>query len=383
MRDAMNHSQETTEMSQSRPGRRLFMKQPAMLRMLYALSPLFLTGIYFFGWRVAAVVAVVFITGLGTEFIMSRRRGAAVSMACLVTCALYGLSLPPTVPYWIAAVGAVVAILFGKEVFGGFGRNFANPAIVGRAFVYVCFPIPLTAQFVPAFKGFPGGFAQWSMEHFVRATGHLPEYLSSAGQQITDAVTQASPMFVSGKFGTETAAEAVSLWDMMIGNIGGVFTTEGGVRIMAAGSIGEGCGLLVILCGVYLLISRTANWRLMLSPLVGVGFATVLFRHLLGFDGLGEVPAFTFTIFAGTTLYASIFMVTEPVTAPKMKVAKLVYGFLIGFLIVLIRWKGIFVAAASFSILLGNIVAPLLDLGVAAVKERGVKKVAKEEVGES
>jgi len=92
-----------------------------MDRMLVALAPLLAAGIYFFGWRVAATLAVVCAVGFATEFIMSRRRGQSVSMACFVTCSLYALSLPPTVPFWIAAVGIVVAILFGKEVFGGFG----------------------------------------------------------------------------------------------------------------------------------------------------------------------------------------------------------------------------------------------------------------------
>src|SRR6056297_2400910 len=118
-----------------------FMKQKNMVRVLYALAPILVAGIYFFGWRVLSLVAVCTAAGLLTEYITSRQRGAPISMACFVTCGLYSLSLPATCPYWVGIVGIVVAILFGKEVFGGFGRNFANPAIVGRTFVYVAFPV--------------------------------------------------------------------------------------------------------------------------------------------------------------------------------------------------------------------------------------------------
>ena len=149
--------------------KRLLMQQANMKRMLLALTPVLLSAIYFFGWRVAAVWALVNVVGFATEYITTGQRGKPVSMACFVTCWLYALSLPPTTPYWVAVVGIVVAILFGKEVFGGFGRNFANPAIIGRLFVYVSFPVPLTASFIPAFKGFPGGFAEWSL-----TAGDLP-----------------------------------------------------------------------------------------------------------------------------------------------------------------------------------------------------------------
>ena len=163
-----------------------FMKQPNMVRVLYALAPLAVSGVYFFGWRALAVLGVCMLAGLLTEWITASRRGAPVSMACFVTSCLYALSLPPTIPFWIAVIGVVVGILFGKEVFGGFSRNFANPAIVGRAFVYVCSPVPLTAQFVPAFRGFPGGFAHWSFE----GLRQLPAHLAAAGKSVADAAAK-------------------------------------------------------------------------------------------------------------------------------------------------------------------------------------------------
>ena len=351
---------------------KLFMKQKVMLRMVYALIPILISAIYFFGWRVLAVLIVTWAAGLATEFITARRRGAAISTANFVTCWLLALALPPTIPFWVAAVSAVVAILFGKEVFGGFGRNFANPAIVGRTFAYICFPTVMTARFVPAFRKFPSGFARWSFE----TLKELPDYLVNSGKQITDAVSQASPMWVNKNVPPEIAEKAISLWDMFVGSIGGFFQVEGETRILSAGSIGEGCAPLVILCGIYLLITKTANWRLMVSPLIGMALATGLFRNFLGFDGFDGVPPLHFTLVAGTTLYVVVFMITEPVSAPNRKAAIYVYGALIGFLMVVLRWKGVFVAAASFSILLGNLCAPLLDLAAESWNKRRIRSGA-------
>jgi len=354
---------------------RLFMSQKTMQRMVWALLPVLVSAVYFFGWRVLAVLVVCQAAGLVTEYLTSRQRGQAIAQANWVTCWLLALSLPPTVPLWVAAVGSVVAILFGREVFGGFGRNFANPAIVGRTFLYVCFPTELTARFVPAFKGLPGGFTEWSFE----SLASLPDYLSGGGRQVADAISQASPMWVGKKLGLEAASQAAPLWDMFTGSIGGLFQSDGGVRVLSAGSMGEGCAPVIMLAGIYLLLTRTANWRLMLGGLLGVGLATGLFRHLLGFDGMGGVPPVHFTLFAGTTTYALVYMVTEPVSAPKRPAAMLIYGALIGFLIVTIRWQGVFVAAASFSILLGNIVSPLIDMAVSSWEARHRIPVANSE----
>ena len=347
----------------------LLRKQKNMLRVLAALSPLVVAGVYFFGWRVVAVLGACCAVGFVTEWVMARRRGAAVSTACFVTCWLYGLSLPPTVPLWIAGVGIVVAILFGKEVFGGFGRNFANPAIVGRAFVYICFPVALTAQFVPAFKGFPAGLAEWSWT----ARAELPAYLKrpprrGVAASPADAVSTATPLIVRRDLGPEKVR--VPIADMLLGSIGQAYDDRGRTKFLSAGSIGEGCKVLILLGAGFLLVTKTANWRLMLSALAGLAAATGLFRHLLGFDGLAQVPPLHFTLLAGTTLYVVAFMVTDPVSAPKKRLAMYAYGFVIGFLIVVLRWRGVFAAAASFSILLGNMVGPLLDMAADAWSAR-------------
>jgi Na+-transporting NADH:ubiquinone oxidoreductase subunit B len=351
----------------------LFLKQPQMLRVVYALLPILASAIYFFGWRALAVVAVCYLAGGLTERITSRQRKQPMSMALFVTCMLYGLSLPPTVPYYVAIVGIVVAILFGKEVFGGFGRNFVNPAILGRAFVYVCFPIALTGQFAPAFGGpsdWAGGLTKWSYA----THGEIPAYIDAparvAEKPVVDTISQASPMWVYKDVGPEAFHKGTGYTELAWGRIGGIFTQEGTPRLMTAGSMGEGCAILIVLAAVYLLVTKTANWRLMLMTLVGLVVANTLFRNILGFDGPGTgVPPVMLNLLAGTALYVMVFMVTDPVSAPRQTSAQYVYGFIIGFCTVFFRWKGPFVAAASFAVLFGNLLSPLLDIGAQHYKD--------------
>jgi Na+-transporting NADH:ubiquinone oxidoreductase subunit B len=327
----------------------VLMKQKNMNRVLLALTPLLGVCVYYFGWRVAAMLAVALGTGFITEWIMASRRNGRVSTACFVTCALYALSLSATVPLPIVAVGAVVAILFGKEAFGGFGKNVFNPAIVGRGFVFVCFPVEITARYVPVFHGFPGGFAHWSMESLERLPGHL----QATGLTVADAVTAATPMWARRDFGYETPVT-----DLFTGRIGGLFETEGVTRILAAGSNIEVCTLALMLAGVYLLWTRTANWRLTGGMLAGATGATLLFRYAMG---IAAVPPPAFTLSSGALMFAAVFMVTDPVSAPKKKPAQWVYAALIGTLVVFFRYRSIFTGGVVFSILIGNMCAPTLD----------------------
>lgn len=329
-----------------------FLKQKNMLRVLYALAPVALAGIYYFGWRVVAVLAVSVFFGTLTEWLMAGVRKGKVSYACFVTAALYGLSLPPTVPLWMAAVGIVVAILFGKEVFGGFGKNVFNPAIVGRAFVYVCFPIELTARFVPAFRGIPGGFAHWSFA----SLDSPPTAIQQTGLTLTDALTAATPMWARRDFGFVTD------WlNLLIGNIGGVFSTGEANRVLAAGSIGETSALLIGACAVYLIKTKTAQWRLTVGTLLGAAGLSLLLRNLVGIEA---VPPVQFTLFSGALMYAAVFMVTDPVSAPKLPLSQWIYSVLIGMLVVFFRYKAIFAGGVAFSLLIGNMFAPSFDLWI-------------------
>jgi Na+-transporting NADH:ubiquinone oxidoreductase subunit B len=314
--------------------------QPMMRKVEYALMPALLGAIYFFGWRTLAMVLWVAAIGAATEYFMAKKRGDQVSEAVFVTALLLGLSLPPTMPFWQAAVGMFVAILFGKEVFGGFPRNVFNPAIVGRGFLYVCFPIDMTSKFTAVWKGIPAGFAHWGAR------------LQLDG---IDAVSAATPMWSRRDFGYEA-----SLLDLFTGNIGNVFTgTDGVQRVLTAGSVGEVSALLLLIGGVYLLWTKTAQWRLTVSTLLGAIVSAALFRYALGADAVPPIP---WTLCSGAMLYAAFFMVTDPISAPKNKTAQWIYGAFIGTMIVFLRWKAVFAGAVAFAILLGNTLAPTLEM---------------------
>ncbi|GAN33400.1 MAG: RnfABCDGE type electron transport complex subunit D [Candidatus Brocadia sp. AMX2] len=332
------------------------LKQEIMLRVLYSLIPVGVVAVYFFGWCIASVIAVSMIFAFLTEWVMASLRKGKISYACFVTAGIYALSLPPTTPLWIVTVGIIIAILFAKEMFGGFGKNVFNPAIVGRGFVFVCFPIELTGRFVPVFTGFPGGFGHWSMAGLEQT----PQFIAEAGLKVVDAITAATPMWTNRDYGFTS-----SIVSLFLGNIGTIFEYEGKKMVLAAGSAGEVSALVILLSGAYLLWTKTANWRLTLSTLLGAIISSLVFRYAFG---IRTVPPPLFTLFSGALFYAAVFMVTDPVSAPKVTLSQWIYGFFIGTMIVVFRSKSIFAGGAAFSILLGNILAPSLDLWISRMK---------------
>ncbi|MBM4067225.1 MAG: RnfABCDGE type electron transport complex subunit D [Planctomycetes bacterium] len=344
-----------------------FLKQETMLRVLYSLVPVAMTAVYFFGWYVMGIIAVSMAFAFLTEWLMASQRKGKISYACFVSAGIYALSLPPTTPLWIVAVGVIIAVLFGKEMFGGFGKNVFNPAIVGRAFVFVCFPIELTGKFIPVFTGFPGGFGHWS----ITGLGQPPHYIAEAGLKIIDAVTSATPMWAHRNYGYDS-----SILSLFLGNIGTVFQYEGQKMILGAGSMGEVSALVIMCSCAYLLWTKTANWRLTVSTLLGALISSIVFRYAFG---IKTVPMPLFTMFSGALFYAAVFMVTDPISAPRVTLSQWIYGFFIGTMIVVFRCKGIFSGGAAFSILLGNILAPSLDLWINRIKSHGKETASKSE----
>jgi Na+-transporting NADH:ubiquinone oxidoreductase subunit B len=338
-----------------------FLKQKMMLRVVYALIPVALVAIYYFGWRVAVILMVSNTCAFLTEWIMTSYRNGRISYACFVTAMIYGLSLPPATPLWIAGVGAVVGILFGKEVFGGFGRNIFNPAVVGRAFVYVAFPVELTSRFVPVFRGFPGGFAEWSY----KTSTFAASLAGQAGISAADTISAATPMWSFRDFGFVTDIER-----LLFGNIGEVFAYQGQERVLSAGSAGEVCAVVIILAGIYLAVTKTAQWRLMVSTILGAVSLNLALHNLAG---ITSVPPVHFSLLSGAFLYAAVFMVTDPISAPKNTRSQWIYGFLIGMLVIFFRYKSIFAGGVAFSILFGNMLAPSLDLWIKRIQDRRKK----------
>jgi Na+-transporting NADH:ubiquinone oxidoreductase subunit B len=311
----------------------LLMKQKPMFQVVYALLPLVGASVYLFGWRSLVVLLVVNLFGFLSEYAFARIYKQQVSSAVFVTNFLFALSLPPAIPLWIAAVGIVFGIVFGKMVFGGFGRNVFNPAISGRAFVYVSFGVPLTTGFAPPVGGFPGGLAAWS--------------------SAVDAVGKATPLLDLGGGGT------VPILDLLLGT--------------TAGSMGETCAVLILIGGAYLMYKKTANFRLSLGCVAGF----VLLQGILWLAGTEGAADPLRGLLSGSILFGAMFMATDPVSASQTtNGGRWIYGLLIGALTSLIRTFSVWPEGLTFAILLANMFAPLLDH---LLKERRKARQAKAE----
>lgn len=305
---------------------KLFMKQKMMRTVIISLIPIILASIYFYGWRALTLLIVVTIAGTLTEYIFEKKRNKKVSEAVFVSCILYTLTLPATTPYWIAVVGIIFGIFFGKAVFGGFGRNIFNPALVARAFVYISFPEPLTISWSKVAGGFPGGFGTYITETI-------------------ETVSQATPMLLFRDTG-----EMVSKIDLLIGNI--------------TGSLGETSTILIVLAGIYLVYKKVASWEIMAGSFIGfVGLSSILYL-----SGNPSIPNPLYGTLAGGFLFGTIFMATDPITSPRAKEAKWVFGILVGIITVIIRGYALFAGGMMFAILIANTFAPLMDEGVKAYK---------------
>ena len=288
-----------------------------MVRVCYALSPLVLTSVYLFGWRSLAMLAVVLVCGLAAEAAFTLKQGKPVTSAVFVTCMIFHLSLPPTLPLWMAGLGIVAGVGLGKMVFGGFGQNIFNPAMVGRCFVYVTFPLQMTNAWVEPLGGFPGGLGRWFNS--------------------VDAITRATPL-------DGLKAGAGPDWT-------GLFLGQ------TAGSLGETSALLILLGGAYIVYKKAAPWRLALSCLLGGVFVA----GALNLAGAGAIPDPLSVLLSGSFLFGCAFIVTEPISGPKTKQAQLIYGFLIGGLVVVLRAFSNFSEGTMFAVLIMNAFAPLLD----------------------
>ncbi|MEW6358960.1 MAG: RnfABCDGE type electron transport complex subunit D [Planctomycetota bacterium] len=316
---------------------KLIQWQRPMIDVLIAAVPPILGSVYFFGLRFLLVLATCNAIGFLVEWIFVRRRGKPVTSAVFVTATLYSLTLPPRTPLPIAVVGIVVAVMFGKMVFGGFGANVFNPALVGRCFIYINFPKSLTSDWAHPFTSGLGGFLHWTN---------------------ADAFTGATPL---DQF--KAAGQIEPLGNLFLGNI--------------SGSFGETSALLILLGGAYLLYRRTANWRIMISVLA----SAFMFSAIFHYAGAKQVPPPHWTLLAGGLMFGAVYMATDPISAARTPEGMFIYGSLIGIVTVVIRAFSGFSGGVNFAILLGNTFAPITDYCVRAVKEK--RKAAAEVGGES
>lgn len=332
--------------------------QKPQINMLTALSLPLIGAVYNFGWRSAVYVLFSMFCCWLAEYLFTRREGKPASAASLVTGALLGLISPANVPFWQIAVGAFFCIIFGKMVFGGFGKNIFNPAMVGRCFLYISFPVALAATWYVPFQGGAAGFAAYAP---VTRTADADSSMFNI-----DAVTSATTLTGVKKLNifrrealannrpaeaekAMTSFEEIPLGKLIIGNI--------------SGSLGETSVILILLAMAYLIYQKVLFIPLLAGPFIGI-FVAKLLLHFFGLETLPLVKGYLVNIFAGGTLFAAVFMVTEPISAPVNNKARWIYSILIGFLAAIIRSLSAFNAGFMFAILLGNTFGPLIEIGV-------------------
>jgi Na+-transporting NADH:ubiquinone oxidoreductase subunit B len=298
--------------------------QAPMRRVLLALIPLFIEAVYLFGGRVVAMLAIANFAAFVTEYAFTRQWKEPVTSAVLVTGSLYALSLPPGLPFWMTAVGAVFAVAFGKMVFGGFGRNIFNPALCGRAFVYVCFGNYMTSMWHKPVAG------RW---------GGLFAYMPGV-----DAMTHATPGMLL------KTGQTFSLHELFLGS--------------TAGTIGGTGAILAILGGVYLIWQKAANYRIVVPGILGFLGTQWMLWHT-GAKGAADPLS---AAFAGSFVIGIFFYATDPVSAAQTEAGRWIYGAFVGIMSSLIGVFSAWPAGTMFAILLANMFAPLLDLVIRQLK---------------
>ena len=285
--------------------------------------------------KVLPLYLVAYIVGLGIEFASAQIRNEEVNEGYLVSGMLIPLIVPVDVPLWTLAIAVAFAVLFGKEVFGGTGMNFLNPALLCRAFLFFAYPSKMS------------GSSVW-----VSLKG---------GESLIDGATGATPL-VFATDGLEAMNNAgvqygMSAWDMFAG--------------LVPGSVGETSVIAILIGAVILLWTGVASWKIMVSSVAGA-----LFVGWLGnFFGATDVPAY-YQLLMGGFAFGTVFMATDPVTSAQTECGKWIYGFLIGALCVTVRlFNPGYAEGMMLAILLMNTFAPLIDHYVtdAAISRRAKK----------
>lgn len=270
-------------------------------------------------------ILVSYIVGLGIEFAWAQWKHEEIQEGYLVSGIIIPLIIPVTTPLWMLVIAIAFAVIFAKEIFGGTGMNFLNVALVARAFLFFSYPAKMSGDSV------------WL----------ATDTIFGLGNQLLDGFTMATPLGQIGQGAVPTA----SLTDMMLGFI--------------PGSIGETSVVAIAIGAIILLWSGVASWKTMLSVFVGGGLTAALFH------ACGTTPITWYEhLVLGGFAFGAVFMATDPVTSARTETGKWIYGFLIGFMAVVIRVLNLgYPEGMMLAILLMNVFAPLIDY---CVVERNV-----------
>mgnify|MGYP000111908692 FL=1 len=263
------------------------------------------------------IYMVTFIVGGFWEVLFASVRGHEVNEGFFVTSVLFALCCPPDLPLWMVAVGISFGIVIGKEVFGGTGKNFLNPALTGRAFLYFAYP------------AYMSGDAVWTA---------------------VDGYTGATMLSVAATAGMAGLEQSTTWMSAFIGTI--------------QGSIGETSTLAIMLGGAVLMVMRIASWRIIGGVLLGSALLSMLFNTIDSTNPMFALPFYWHWVIGGFA-FGAIFMATDPVSAAMTNTGKFWYGMLIGVMVILIRVVNpAFPEGMMLAILFANLFAPLFDHAV-------------------
>ena len=284
-------------------------------------------------WKIIPLVIVSYGVGLGVEFLFAIIKKHEVEEGYLVTGMLVPLIVPIDIPLWMLAVAVIFGVVIGKEVFGGTGMNILNPALTIRAFLFFAYPT-------------------WMSGDKVWVEGAVARDKAIAAGQNLDAISGETVLGALAQ-GKEIA---YSTWDMFYGFI--------------PGSVGETSTLLILLGGLFLIFSKIGSWRIMLSSVLGALTIGLIFNQIADagiiaegskFYGLMSTPFWEHLIIGGFA-FGTVFMATDPVTASQTNKGKWYYGFLVGFISILIRvFNPAYPEGVMLAILLMNVFAPTID----------------------
>ncbi|MFB6349011.1 NADH:ubiquinone reductase (Na(+)-transporting) subunit B [Moraxella sp. ZJ142] len=282
------------------------------------------------------IYIVTFAVGILWEVIFAVVRGHEINEGFFVTSVLFALSLPPDVPLWQVALGISFGVVVAKEVFGGTGKNFLNPALAGRAFLYFAYPAYMSGDAVwTAVDGFSGATPLG-----LSALGVSPDkFVDAYGQTITWA-------------------------DAFIGNM--------------QGSIGEVSTLAILIGMIGLIWTRIASWRVIAGSVIGLVVTAFIFNLIGGENPMMNLPAHWHLVIGGF-MFGAVFMATDPVSAAHTNTGRWCYGLLIGFMTVVIRViNPAFPEGIMLAILFANLFAPLFDYFViqANIKRQTARRLS-------
>jgi len=293
-----------------------------MYRVVYAMIPALAWSVFVFGLDALRVTLIAVVACLAFEYLIQKYllkiKPVITDGSALITGILLAFNVPSNLPWWIIVIGSLAAVGIAKLSFGGLGNNIFNPALVGRVFMLISFPVQMTSWPVNARSGI-------------------------------DAITSATPLSIikegisNGTPISEITQKLPTTFDMLLGNIGG--------------SLGEISALLLILGGLYMLWKKVITWHIPVSVIATVAIFATIFWIVNPATYINPL----YHILSGGLMLGAIFMATDMVTSPMNPKGQIIYGVGIGLITISIRMFGAYPEGISFAILIMNAVTPLIN----------------------